>query len=191
MKAFPFCSISSVVLSSVLVMTPVWAQAPSIPGSASPDAQPDALQLRILNKDSLQAAVPGSRTSLNVEVTENSGALVPNAAVTCRLPDSGPTGTFGDGTHATVAYTDDQGHANIGGIQWANIPGSISIRLTATKGTAHTGILVETTLAVSPAGQAAAGDPPTPRQPVSQQRSQTVVAVPSAAETQPVAQPEV
>lgn len=175
MKAFPFSSIISVVLSPALVMAPLWAQTPSNPVHTS--AEPDTLQIRILNADGQQPVVhPGTKQSLRVEVTDSAGAAVSNAAVTCRLPDSGPSGTFADGSHAAVAYTDSQGRATIDGIQWGDVLGSIAIRLTATKGTIHTGILVERNLAAAP---------------VSSQSDQTVVTVPYPAPTQPSTPPTV
>jgi hypothetical protein len=188
MKALSFSSIISVVLSSILIVTPVWAQAPSRAWSVNPDADPDALQLRIVNSDSLQTILQtGSKQNVTVEVTDLSGAAVANAVVACRLPDGGATGTFGDGIHAAVAYTDEQGHATIGGIQWGNVPGSVAIRLTATKGTAHTGILVDTTLATSANALQSASI--RAEQTVPSKRTQTIVAVPYATEAQANAQP--
>jgi hypothetical protein len=92
-----------------------------------------------------------------IEVTGSNGAAVPDAAVTFRLPDAEPTGRFADGTHAAVAYTDQTGRARIDGIRWNAAPGTVAIRVTATKGTAHAGILIQQTLA--PIGMAALPDP--------------------------------
>ncbi len=197
MKAFPFSSLISVVLSPMLVMTPLWAQA-QLPSSVMTGAEPDTLQIRVLNTDNLQSmAHTGAKQNLSVQVADSSGAAVSNAAVTCRLPDSGPTGIFGDGTHAAVAYTDNQGRATIDKIEWGAAAGPVAIRLTATKGTAHTGILVETNLVTAGIGTPALSDPAAA--PVLPQLEQTVVAVPyvAKAEAQPattqpvVAQPTV
>jgi hypothetical protein len=72
---------------------------------------------------------------------------VADAAIAFRLPDADPTGIFSDGTHSAVAYTDQTGRAKITGIQWNATPGAVAIRVTATKGTAHAGILIQQTLA--------------------------------------------
>jgi hypothetical protein len=150
MKLFPYPSIFSIILIPALVMAPLWAQTP-ITDVAKTGAAPDVLQIRVLDVESLQTGVhSGAKQSFGIEVTDAGGATVANAAVTCRLPDSGPTGTFGDGSHAAVAYTDGQGRASIDGIQWSEGAGAVTIRLTATKGTAHTGILLETNLTAAP-----------------------------------------
>lgn len=172
MKAFSSSSILSIVLSSALVVTPIWAQAPA----------PDSLQIRLLNADSLQQdAYSGARQLLSVEVTDSSGAAVASAAVTCRLPDSGATGTFGDGTHAAVAYTDAQGHANIDEVHWGAAEGPVALRITATKGTVHTGILVETTLRASVAPLSVTPAAPQPIAPA------PVVSQPAVSVTKPEA----
>ena len=42
-------------------------------------------------------------------------APIPGAAVAFRLPDTDPIGTFADGSHATVVYTDINGRAQVVG----------------------------------------------------------------------------
>ncbi|MBV8897951.1 MAG: hypothetical protein JO051_15670, partial [Acidobacteriaceae bacterium] len=146
MKTFPFSSILSFLLIPALVMTPLWAQAPSA-DVVNTGAAPDQLQIRVVNADALNGGIAvGAKQALSVEVTDAVGAPVANAAVTCRLPESGATGSFADGSHAAVAYTDAQGRAAIEAIQWGQEHGAVAIRLTATKGTVHTGILVEARL---------------------------------------------
>lgn len=155
MTAFPFPSIISAVLCSALVVAPVWSQTP-LPVHENIGAEPDSLQIHILNKEKMQADIrPGAKQNLTVQVTDSTGAAVPNVAVTCRLPDNGPTGVFGDGTHAAVAYSDAQGRATLQSIQWGEVSGPVAIRLTATKGTAHNGILVQTNLTAAGPGQSA------------------------------------
>lgn len=80
-------------------------------------------------------------TKLAVEVTNQAGARLPGVAVTFRLPEEGATGVFADGTRAAVIYTSEQGEAAVSGIRWGAIPGTLSIRITAVKGSAHAGIL--------------------------------------------------
>lgn len=205
MKAFPFSSILSLILIPALVMTPMWAQAPSADGMKTA-AVPDELQIRVLNADGLNGGVPaGAKQTLAVQVTDATGAAVANAAVTCRLPDGGATGSFADGSHAAVVYTDAQGRATIDGLQWGREQGDVAIRLTANKGTDHTGILIETRLVVAvPAKAAAAASAakiqPSVGQPVVKQAvvAQPVVAQPVVAQATPsqpaqpvIAEPEV
>ncbi len=137
----------SLVLTPLLVVGPLFAQtpgslaAPGAPGSA-------ALQIRVMEGDGATIA-PGSHSNkgFNVQVTDGSGAPVSDAAVVFRLPDGPTTGTFADGTHSMVAYTDATGNAHVSGIQWSSTPGPLTVRVTATRGTAHAGTLIEETLA--------------------------------------------
>lgn len=199
MKAFPFSSILSFLLIPALVMTPLWAQTPST-GVVNTSAAPDELQIRLLSANSLNGGVSaGTKQVLTVEVTDATGAAVANAAVTCRLPDSGATGSFADGSHGAVAYTDVQGRASIDGIQWGREQGAVSIRLTATKGTEHTGILVETRLADAAPAKAIETAPvqkiqPSVAQPLvtqdaPSQPTQPVIAEPAVTVSKPSRQP--
>jgi len=157
MQAFLSTPVISILLSATLATTPVWAQGPF---SGGPSADPDALQIRLLNPDSLQATLhSAAKEGLSVAVSDPSGTAVPNAAVICRLPDSGATGMFPNGTHSVLTYTDAEGHATLNTIEWGDVPGDVPIRLTAAKGAAHTGILLETTLVASTVVQVAPAVP--------------------------------
>jgi hypothetical protein len=139
----------SLVLTPVLIVGPLSAQtttiSPALPATAviSP-----ALQLRLVEGGSTEVPA-GSRgmAGFLLEVLDSSGVAVPDAALALRLHDVDPTGTFADGTHAAVAYTDQTGRAKIIGIQWHATPGVVAIRVTASRGTAHAGILIQQTLA--------------------------------------------
>lgn len=183
MQAFRSTCPISIILSAILATMPVWGQGPS-PVNATVSADSDALQIRVLNPDSLQPVLhSAAKEGLRVEVLDGSGTAIPDAAVICRLPDSGATGAFADGSHAALAYTDAEGRATIQAIAWGDTAGSVPIRLTATKGTAHNGILLETSLATSMAmRQSELQQTATPV-------SQTVVSVPSVSVTEPPAQP--
>ncbi len=133
----------SLVLVPLLVVMPVWAQS----DPASPVQTAAVLQLKVADSDGAQLPVNSqSGKGYLVLVTDAYGVPSPDAAVVLRLPDSGATGLFPDGSHAAVAYTDAAGHANFTGIRWGNTPGSMPVRLTATKGSAHAGLLVEQSL---------------------------------------------
>jgi hypothetical protein len=103
-----------------------------------------------------------------VHVTDESGVGVGDVAVVLRLPDSGVTGVFGDGSHAAVGYTDAAGRTQISGIQWSAEAGNVPITITATKGASHAGILLEEVLLEQSAAQVTAPAPapaPVPPQP--------------------------
>ncbi|HEX4808678.1 MAG TPA: Ig-like domain-containing protein [Bryobacteraceae bacterium] len=88
----------------------------------------------------------GDRNTLAVEVTDSQGVPVPEAAVTFRLPEDAPGAAFADGTRAAVVNTDRLGQARITGIHW-QAGETAAVRVTATKGTSHAGILLERKIA--------------------------------------------
>jgi hypothetical protein len=144
----------SLLLTPILMFGPLSAEtsiSPPAPPSAA--ANSETLRLRLIGGESTELPL-GSRSlqAFLIEVTGSNGEAVPNVAVTFRLPDADPTGRFADGTHAAVAYTDQTGRAKINGIRWNAAPGMVAIRVTATKGTAHAGILIPQTLAPVSAG---------------------------------------
>ena len=139
--------ITSFFLTPLLVVGPLFAQ---MPGSLQAPGNPgsNSLQLRVLEGDGATIA-PGSHSNkgLSVQVIDGNGTPVSDAAVVFRLPDTAVTGTFADGSHSAVAYTDATGNAHVSGIQWSSTPGPLTIRVTATRGTAHAGTLMEENLA--------------------------------------------
>ena len=152
----------SLILAPILVIGPISAQTPVTGATpSSNDAPPEDLQLRLIESDGAEIPVNSHSTKgFLIQVTDSRGTAVPDAVVTMRLPDAAPSGKFADGTHAAVAYTDQTGRAKISGILWASTPGLVAIRATATKGTAHSGILIQLTLTSS---QVAAVPPPSPQ----------------------------
>jgi hypothetical protein len=131
----------------VLAAAPVPGQTPRVLDGApalAPPPEAGLAQLHVVENDGAETAA-GSQSikGITVEVSDASGGAVADAAVTVRLPDSGATGTFADGTHSTVAYTDIKGRAEITGIQWSSVAGSVPMRITATQGTSHAGVLLE------------------------------------------------
>jgi hypothetical protein len=132
-------------------------QAQSVNPTGSSEVQ--ELHIRVLEADQIPVE-PGkfSQQALTVVVTDSQGAAVSSAAVLFRLPSEGATGVFGDGSRVTVLYTDADGRATVKGINWSTTPGTAAIRVTASKGTAHAGLLVEQI--VGPSKSVTASAPP-------------------------------
>lgn len=130
----------SVLLISILAVGPLSAQT-AAPSSDNPLIQ--SLQLHVIEGDGSASTAGSQGRDFVVEVTDANGAAVSDAAVSFRLPDVPPSGTFADGSHAAVAYTDQNGRARISGIQWGLTPGRVPVRVTATKGMAHAGLLAQ------------------------------------------------
>jgi len=130
-----FSSLLSTVLIPLIAVLPIRAQLPPAPAGAEA-----TLQVRVLESS-------GSR--FLVEVTDAAAAPVAGAAVAFRLPDSDPIGTFADGSHATVVYTDTNGRARVDGIHWNRTSGSATVRITAAKGGAHAGLILDQAISTS------------------------------------------
>ena len=83
----------------------------------------------------------GSRATrgVTVQVTDETGKPVDNAAVVFRLPEDGPSGTFSSGMQTEVVTTTADGRANVWGMQWNRVTGPLEVRITAAKGQARAG----------------------------------------------------
>jgi hypothetical protein len=113
----------------------------------APAPSPLILQIRVVEGDG--AAYPaGSRAvrGLTVEVTDEAGQPVPNAAVSFRLPESGPSGVFANGTRTEIASSSANGRATVWGMKWNRLPGSFAIRVTVAKGETRAGAIVPQSL---------------------------------------------
>jgi hypothetical protein len=128
-------SFLSLVLIPLIAVLPIRAQLPPAPAGTE-----TTLQLRI---------VESSANKFMVEVTDGAAVPAAGAAVAFRLPDTDPAGTFADGSHATVVYTDINGRAQVAGIQWNRGSGLATVRITAAKGAAHAGLIVEQPIAAN------------------------------------------
>lgn len=145
----------SFVLIPLLVTAPLSAQVAQNPGASGNLPESQDLQIRVVAGDSGAVSVNSqSNNGFVVEVTSSDGAPVMDAAVAVRLPDTEPTGIFADGAHATVGYTDQSGHVRVPPVKWGGTPGVVSIRVTAVKGTAHAGVLLEEKLTATSASPA-------------------------------------
>ena len=105
-------------------------------------AQNDPAILLIRVVDGAGAVYPiGSRATrgVTVQVTDEIGKPVDSAAVSFRLPDDGPSGTFSSGMRMEIVTTGPDGRANVWGMQWNRVTGPFEIRITAAKGQARAG----------------------------------------------------
>lgn len=84
-----------------------------------------------------------SRHPLVFAVTDGHNAPVPSATILVRLPNDGPSGVFNDGSRVAVLYTDMSGQVELNNIHWGTTQGTAVVRVTASKGSAHAGLLVE------------------------------------------------
>ncbi|MBV9766334.1 MAG: hypothetical protein JOZ48_15915 [Acidobacteriaceae bacterium] len=164
MKLISLSPCLSLILTPLLVVLPLSAQMPVPPAGSSVDSPSlETLQVHVVESDGPQIPVNSqSGKGFTVEVRDSAGNVVPDAAVALRLPESGATGMFSDGTHAAVSYTDSTGRTRAAAIRWGATPGLIALRITATKGTAHAGLLVEETLTSTSSAIAQPVAAPTP-----------------------------
>lgn len=134
----------SFVLIPLLITAPLSAQIIENSGGSADSTASQDLKIRVIAGNTGSASVNSqAATGFTVEVIGADGAAVADAAVALRVPDMEPTGVFPDGSHAVVGYTDQSGHAHLPAVKWGGTPGVVAIRVTAVKGTAHAGILVE------------------------------------------------
>ena len=191
MKVNWFSSFVSLSLTPLLVALPICAQSPT-PGTPGAGEPAEIFQIRMVGADQKSVQV-GSRSisGFKVEVTDSAGTSIKDAAVVFRLPDIGATGTFADGSHSAVAYTNSSGIAETGPVQWSGAPGSATLRITATKTNSHAGLLFEQAVTSNQpeiaqlAAPAAAKPtlPPAPAQVVSPEAPVIVSSSPASATT--------
>jgi hypothetical protein len=115
--------------------------------AAEENTSPLILQIRVVEGEG--AAYPaGSRAirGLTVEVTDEAGQPVPNAAISFRLPESGPSGVFSNGTRTEISSSAPDGRATVWGMKWNRVPGNFAIRVTAAKGETRAGAVVPQSL---------------------------------------------
>jgi hypothetical protein len=100
------------------------------------------IQLKVIEGEGTVYRTGGRATrGLTVLVTDEAGKPVPNASVSFRLPDSGPSGVFSSGLRTEVVTTGEDGHASVWGMQWNKAAGPMEIRITAIKEQARAGIV--------------------------------------------------
>ena len=149
----PFCFFLSWVLAAGSL-----TQAQNLNVAAG--SSEEELQIRVIEGEHAQVdAGKASAQPLTVAVTDIHGNPVPNAAVLFRLPTEAPTGVFNDGSRVSIIYTDLQGQAKVTDIQWGATEGTAVVRVTAAKGAAHAGVLLEEKIGSANAVNAKAARP--------------------------------
>ena len=122
------------------VLTSIRLAALSLAFAAAATAQIAILQIQVIQGEGT-VHVPGVRSghTLSVSVTDEGGRPVAGAAVSFRIPESGPGGTFVNGLRTDVATTDLRGRATVRAFQANRTPGRFQIRILASKEQARAG----------------------------------------------------
>lgn len=83
----------------------------------------------------------GSRATrgITVLIADDAGKPVEGATVSFRLPETGPGGTFSNGSKIEILTTRADGRASVWGMKWNRQAGAFDVRITATKGQARAG----------------------------------------------------
>jgi hypothetical protein len=136
--------------SGILLLASILLQQPD---------NPAILQIRVIEGEGVAYPLGGRATrGVTVQVSDETGKPVEGVAVSFRLPDEGPSGTFVNGSRAEIATTKADGRASAWGMQWNRIEGPFEIRITAVKGQARAGTLCPVVLSKA----TAANDSPAP-----------------------------
>jgi hypothetical protein len=136
--------------------------------SSPATAQVAILQIHVIEGEGA-VHPPGGRISraLAVEITDETGRPVPNAAVSFHLPDDGPTGVFLNGLRTEVSTTDAAGRTTLRGLVLNRTPGRFQIRVVASKEQARAGVISFQYIAEPHSGAAAASAAKSPGTPQS------------------------
>lgn len=159
------------ILTPLMAVLPLWADAQ--PGDI---ASTTDLHLQVVDAGNGTVAINSQNPKgLSVHVSDADGHPIKDVAVSFHLPESGASGKFADGSIAAVGYTDESGQASSPAVTWNGTAGSAPVRITATKGASHAGILLEETLTAAAASIGAAPKP-------------AVISIASTGAAKPVAQ---
>ena len=95
----------------------------------------------IEGEGAVHAAAAKSR-GLTVQITDETGRPVEGAAVSFRMPEQGPGGTFAHGMRTEIAITTPDGRASMPEINTGSVAGPFQIRVTAVKLQVRAGTVV-------------------------------------------------
>ncbi len=125
---------------------------------AAAPADPAALEIRVAEGDGLTYPI-GSRATrgITIQITDEAGKAVDGVTVSFRLPDTGPGGTFSNGSKTEILTTHADGRASVWGMKWNRQAGAFDVRITATKGQARAGTVCSQHLTEAPGPVATKG----------------------------------
>jgi hypothetical protein len=125
---------------------------------AAAPADPSALEIHVTEGDGLTYPI-GSRATrgITIQITDDAGKPVDGATISFRLPETGPGGTFSNGSKTEILTTHADGRASVWGMQWNRQAGAFDVRITATKGPARAGTVCSQHLTETPGPSAARG----------------------------------
>ena len=113
------------------------------------------LRIQMIEGEGLvNAAGTRSQRPIAVQLTDETGRPLEGIAVSFRLPEEGPGGSFESGMKTEVVITTADGRAAIHGIRWNQIPGPFQIRVTAAKGESRAGTICSQYISAAPSGKA-------------------------------------
>jgi hypothetical protein len=120
-----------------------------------PAQDPAILQIKVTEGEGAVYGIGARATrGVTVQVTDETGKPVEGAAVSFRLPDSGPAGTFASGSRSEIVTTGGDGRAGVWGMQWNHTQGSLEVRITALKGQTRAGTTCSMYLSDAPEARA-------------------------------------
>jgi hypothetical protein len=101
---------------------------------------PPSLQIHLVEGEGSTYPV-GSRATrgITIQIMDGAGKPVDGATVSFRLPDTGPGGTFSNGSKTEILTTRADGRVSVWGMKWNRQAGAFEVRITATKGQARAG----------------------------------------------------
>ena len=125
------------VLATALIL--VILPAPELQAAAAA-----VIHIRVLEGDgAVHSAGTRSSRTLSVEITDETGKPVDGAAVSFRLPEEGPGGTFADKIRTNIAITGPDGKAGLREFNAGTLTGPFQIRVTALKEGVRAGTIVD------------------------------------------------
>ena len=130
----------------------LWQGNPATASSQAQVASPGITIRFVEGQGAINNVNRGTAFEPLVEVMDEQGLPVKDAAVTFTLPAVGPGGTFPDGGKLLIVRTDENGRAVARGMRPNRLSGQFEIRVTANyKGQSTTSVLTQTNAAPSTA----------------------------------------
>ncbi len=150
--------------------------------SAQAQSDPAILQIRVVQGEgAVYAAGARATRGIVVQITDETGKPVENAAVSFRLPENGATGTFSSGSKTEIANTGADGRAEVWGMQWGRTAGALELRITVAKGATRGGAICPLYISDAPVLTGTKDRDPAPEHKVGSSKKKLWIAVGLAA----------